>query len=396
MLVRCPKTSIKFSLILLIIIVWHSASASASVYPFDGIAKGGIYPSSQINTPAPTTPAPITPSPTNSPIPTDTSTPTNTSTSTSFLNSATVHSGQFFDFDNGTETNDVDKADFWWGQIPTGERYLVPKNNATFAITDKDDLENVGCGEYDNYNSSKISIDNNQIQAGTVICTRTNRTYEKTNYTKFKIISSGIDLTISWEQDFGRAVEQPFIFIKINSIPAGAEIWIDGIDEGKLTPDKIYFTGNQLEIPHAYELLLDGYQPYNETFNISKGPINKEATLIQIQAASTPVTPIPATPVPTVSVSATSVQATSISGAPNPAESIPAISNQATSVPVTPVSATSIPATPIQTASVPVVPTAVISKATTSTPSPTAPGFLALPLLIAIFFIYFLSSKNRR
>ncbi len=325
-----------------------------------------------------------------SPVPTTTPTPTSSYPLT------TVQIGLFFDFDNGTETNDVDKADIWWGQLPGGERYLVAKNNALFAITGNNFTgQEGGCpSDSANYSSAKIngSIDNNQL-AGTVICVRTNRTYEKTHYTEFEINSYVTDLIIKYNvTKDGPPAEQPFTFIKINSSPAGAEIWIDGNDEGKLTPDRIYFRGDQLGIPHAYELFLSGYQPHNETFDISKGSINKEVILTPIQATYTPVTsisatpipatPIPATPIPTASVSATSIQATSV---------------PVTYTPVTPISATYIPATSITTASIPATPAPVSSNAATSTSkSPTVPGFLALPLLIAIFFIYFLSFKNRR
>ena len=67
----------------------------------------------------------------------------------------------------------------------------------------------------------------------------------------------------------------PYIYIDIDSTPPGAQIWIDGVNSGELTPYKEYFdrTGK-----HTIELILDGYQPYQESFYISES-MTKKVTL---------------------------------------------------------------------------------------------------------------------
>ena len=67
----------------------------------------------------------------------------------------------------------------------------------------------------------------------------------------------------------------PYIYIDIDSTPGGAQIWIDGVNSGELTPYKEYFdrTGE-----HTIELILDGYQPYQESFYISES-MTKKVTL---------------------------------------------------------------------------------------------------------------------
>jgi hypothetical protein len=56
--------------------------------------------------------------------------------------------------------------------------------------------------------------------------------------------------------------------LDISSNPLGAEIFIDGMDKGKVTKSIIpnITAGN-----HSLTLKLAGYQDYNTTFNISAG-----------------------------------------------------------------------------------------------------------------------------
>lgn len=307
---------------------------------------------------------------------------------------ATVHSGQLFDLVTMVETNDFASADFWWGQV-NDMRYLVPKNYATFAIMGNADLETVDCKSA-SYSSAKIdgSINNNQIPTGIVICI-------KTGYTRYleeiaiRIDSYGSDLAISKAIPetvvSGYPAERPHVFIHINSVPAGAQIWMDGENTGKMTPDEIAFTEKG---DHIYELLLDGYQPYQESFYISES-ISRDILLtlqtstltttpaeqLQTEQLQTPIitpeeqiqtpTPIPTerlqtpTPVPIKRLQTPKSTSTKRLQTPTPA-----------------------PTKRLQTQKS--IPT---QDYPTSTPS--SPGFLSLPLIIAIFFAYFFSFKKR-
>ena len=77
------------------------------------------------------------------------------------------------------------------------------------------------------------------------------------------------------------------IFIKTNSInissnPAGAEIWIDGVNTGKVTPDVMNF---DIAGSHDFELRLNGYEIYQENIQIS-GYMTKEVILVRSRIAS--------------------------------------------------------------------------------------------------------------
>ena len=71
---------------------------------------------------------------------------------------------------------------------------------------------------------------------------------------------------------------KPHIYIDINSTPPGAQICIDGVNSGELTPYRKYFDRSG---EHTIELILNGYQPYQENFYISESMTKKE-TLIPI------------------------------------------------------------------------------------------------------------------
>ena len=70
----------------------------------------------------------------------------------------------------------------------------------------------------------------------------------------------------------------PHIYVDINSTPPGAQIWIDGANSGELTPYRKYFDRSG---EHTIKLILNGYQPYQESFYISES-MTKEETLIPI------------------------------------------------------------------------------------------------------------------
>ena len=71
----------------------------------------------------------------------------------------------------------------------------------------------------------------------------------------------------------------PYIYINIDSTPKGAQIWIDRVNTGELTPYRKYFDRSG---EHTIELILNGYQPYQESFDISES-ITRNATLIPVE-----------------------------------------------------------------------------------------------------------------
>jgi len=77
----------------------------------------------------------------------------------------------------------------------------------------------------------------------------------------------------------------PYIYIDIDSTPQGAQIWIDGVNSGELTPYIEYFDRPG---EHTIELILNGYQPHQESFYISKS-MTKNVTL-KSSRKSTPTT----------------------------------------------------------------------------------------------------------
>ncbi|MCK5720915.1 MAG: PEGA domain-containing protein, partial [Gammaproteobacteria bacterium] len=58
-----------------------------------------------------------------------------------------------------------------------------------------------------------------------------------------------------------------YIYIDIDSTPQGAQIWIDGVNSGELTPSTQYFDRPG---EHTIELILNGYQLYQDSFDSSK------------------------------------------------------------------------------------------------------------------------------
>lgn len=82
----------------------------------------------------------------------------------------------------------------------------------------------------------------------------------------------------------------PYITIDIISTPEGAQIWMEGKDTGKLTPNTIYIydTGD-----YNFSLILEGYQPHQMIIYISKS-MTKKVTLTPVKSTSLPIsTPTP-------------------------------------------------------------------------------------------------------
>ena len=79
----------------------------------------------------------------------------------------------------------------------------------------------------------------------------------------------------------------PSIYVDIDSTPQGAQIWIDEVNSGELTPSRKYFDRPG---EHTIELILNGYQPYQESFYISES-MTKKATLKPLQISTPTATP---------------------------------------------------------------------------------------------------------
>jgi hypothetical protein len=192
----------------------------------------------------------------------------------------------------------------------------------------------------------------------------------------------------------------PYIYIDIDSSPQGAQIWIDGEYSG-VTPFRKRFDRPG---SHTFKLSLNGYQSYQERFYISKSGTLK--VILEPLAVETPTPPPPPPPtlVPYIYID--------IDSSPQGAQIW--IDDEYSGV------------TPLRkyfdrpgdhtfklslNGYKPYQESFFISESRTLDvileplegetptpfhPSPTPPGFLALSLLIAIFFVYFFKFKNKR
>ena len=74
--------------------------------------------------------------------------------------------------------------------------------------------------------------------------------------------------------------------VKINSTPKGAQIWIDGRNTGRSTDDLL----EGLEVgSHSLRLVLDGYEPYTASLEISAGRQDRSYVLTEKPAPAKPV-----------------------------------------------------------------------------------------------------------
>jgi hypothetical protein len=192
-------------------------------------------------------------------------------------------------------------------------------------------------------------------------------------------------------------VAEPFIYIDIDSSPQGAQIWIDGEYSG-VTPFREYFDRPG---DHTFKLSLQGYKPYQESFFISESrtldvvlePLAAEVAgpFIYIDIDSSPqgaqiwiddeysgVTPFREY----FDRPGDHTFKLSLHGYQHYQESFFISESRTLDLILEPLDG--------ETSGSPA------RKPVPSHPSPTPPGFLALSLLIAIFFVYFFKFKNKR
>ena len=190
----------------------------------------------------------------------------------------------------------------------------------------------------------------------------------------------------------------PYIYIDIDSSPQGAQIWIDGEYSG-VTPFRKRFDRPG---SHTFKLSLNGYQSYQERFYISKSGTLK--VILEPLAVETPTPPPTPTLVPYIYIDIDSSPQgaqiwiddeysgvtplrkyfdrpgdhtfkLSLNGYQTYQESFFISESRTLDVILEPLEGET--PTPFH-------------------PSPTPPGFLALSLLIAIFFVYFFKFKNKQ
>lgn len=109
----------------------------------------------------------------------------------------TVHGTWCFDLDEGNEVScSSGTVDFWWEQVTSVERYLVPKNGARFTVMGTTQPQYNDCASAPLSTASINGSNNasNQIPTGTYLCSRTN----SGRYAKFRINSYGYDLQINY------------------------------------------------------------------------------------------------------------------------------------------------------------------------------------------------------
>jgi parallel beta-helix repeat protein len=75
------------------------------------------------------------------------------------------------------------------------------------------------------------------------------------------------NVTINDDPDVVPLKEEPRMDLAINSVPNGAEIWIDGLNTGKKTPSKVSFNKPG---KHTYRLRLKNFEPSEGELNIPK------------------------------------------------------------------------------------------------------------------------------
>lgn len=103
------------------------------------------------------------------------------------------------DLDLGIEGGSGSNTDFWWQQVNNTERYIVPRNNATFSVLGIRDFDSITYSELTrlSYSSEKINGSNaayNRIPQGAVVAYITN----EGRYGKFRVDIYGYNLSISW------------------------------------------------------------------------------------------------------------------------------------------------------------------------------------------------------
>jgi hypothetical protein len=101
--------------------------------------------------------------------------------------------------DQGNEINNNGPADFFWEQRTVVQRFLVPRNGATFLVLGERDLPSVSYAELQRLTLSSQPIDGsegreNQLRPGTVIAYRT----KKGRLGKLRVIQYGYNLVIRW------------------------------------------------------------------------------------------------------------------------------------------------------------------------------------------------------
>jgi len=102
------------------------------------------------------------------------------------------------DLDIGREVAS-DGEDFWWEQVDSRVRHIVPKHGARFTVLGVRDLDSVSYSDLAKLNYSMANIDGsdatyNRIPQGTVIAAITN----EGRYSKFRVDEYGYNLLISW------------------------------------------------------------------------------------------------------------------------------------------------------------------------------------------------------
>jgi hypothetical protein len=111
----------------------------------------------------------------------------------------TIKGTFLFDCETGTNVGTGPNADFWWEQIDSVKRQIVPANSAQLVNLGAVDFNLVTPASMQSYSYSTAPIignndASNKLVAGDVFCVITN----SGNYCKIKVLTYGYDLQVQW------------------------------------------------------------------------------------------------------------------------------------------------------------------------------------------------------